>query len=173
MANNFILFSALHGFVIALILFYKKNDQNSNKILAFLLFIFSVYLLEYFLFSVGYLEKYPHVLLVTYPSIYFIGPLIYLYQKKTAKQRMTRIQSVFLLGLPIWIYILFMPYYMLSAQTKLSGEWFRKDPELNYLHLFLNRHFFIIYTLTFIILAYIDITKIQPKQSQNKALKIT
>ena len=173
MANNFILFSALHGFVITLILFYKKNDHNSNKILAFLLFIFSVYLLEYCLFNMGYLEKYPHLLLITYPSIYFIGPLIYLYQKKTAKERMTRIHRILILGLPILIYILFIPYYMLNAQTKFSGEWFRKDPELNYLHLFLNRHFFIIYTLAFIILAYGNITKIQPKQSHDKALKIT
>ncbi|WP_299839408.1 helix-turn-helix domain-containing protein [uncultured Tenacibaculum sp.] len=168
---SYILLSSIHGFILALLLFLRNNNK-ANKVLAFLLFIFSTYLIEVYLVNNGYIKEFPFLMLVTYPTIFFIGPLIYYYQKKAYGIKISTLEKVLVFGWPIIIYIMFVPYYILDSEIKINWQWYNnKNYALNYLKLFLNRAFFILNTLAFIGFAYYNILKSR-RQNTNQGSNI-
>ncbi|WP_299184012.1 helix-turn-helix domain-containing protein [uncultured Aquimarina sp.] len=112
-------------------------------------------------------------MLITYPSVFFIGPLIYYYQKKLYDIRISIIEKTIVFGLPIVIYLLFIPYYLLESKIKVNWEWYNnKNYYLGYLKLFLNKTFFVLIVLIFIGSAYFNILKFNKQKSNQKQLDI-
>jgi AraC-like DNA-binding protein len=66
-------------FFLLLILVSKKNKSTSDKLLSALMFLFGLHLLNYYSYTLGYWQIYPHLIGITHPFPLFYGPLIYLY----------------------------------------------------------------------------------------------
>ena len=74
------LFSALQGFFLAMTLFFhQKGRKSSNRLLAFLLFIFSLHLTEYVMIISGFYQTTPYLIGITLPVVFLLGPIYYLY----------------------------------------------------------------------------------------------
>lgn len=67
------------SFFIVLLLATKKNKALSDKLLAAWVLIIGLHLLNYYLYQLGYWEKYPHLVGITAPFPLLHGPLLFLY----------------------------------------------------------------------------------------------
>ncbi len=146
----FLLFSAIHGFILAVILFFKKKSLQ-NILLSFLLVIFSCYLSELFFSYKGILTKYPSFWLLTFPSNFFIGPILLLFHDKLFSFKISKYYGSILIGIPVIIYLSFIPYYVLDDNMKINLTC--PDNTLNHIahvKFLLQRTTFIIYTLLFL-----------------------
>lgn len=117
-----LLFGALQGYFFAAILFfYKKGKNTSNKLLAFLLFIFSLHLTEYVVIATEFYRQIPHAIAATVPVIFLIGPVYYLYAVSLLVPDFHIDLKRALHFLPaILCYLLFLPFYAQSSAQKLA-----------------------------------------------------
>ncbi|MGM0531103.1 MAG: helix-turn-helix domain-containing protein [Bacteroidota bacterium] len=67
------------SFFIALLLFTKKNKALTDRILATWVVLIGLHLLGYYLYHLGFWEKYPHMVGTTAPFPLLHGPMLYLY----------------------------------------------------------------------------------------------
>lgn len=67
------------GLVLCTALFIKRPIDNTRYILGFLLFILLVNLLEFLLLSSSYYIYFPHLVYVSQPFLFLLGPLFYFY----------------------------------------------------------------------------------------------
>lgn len=67
------------SFFIALLLLTKRHKALTDKILAVWVTVIGVHLLSYFLYHLGYWQRYPHMIGITAPFPLLHGPLLYLY----------------------------------------------------------------------------------------------
>ncbi|MCO6477541.1 MAG: helix-turn-helix transcriptional regulator [Phaeodactylibacter sp.] len=74
-----ILLGAAHGFFLALVLGSRKENQPANWIFALLLLSVALHLAEYTISISGLIFQFPHFMFSTYPLLFVIGPLFYLY----------------------------------------------------------------------------------------------
>lgn len=70
------IFISLFQFVLLL---NKKSKSLPDTILAGWMLVIAIHLTNYYLYSEGYWEIYPHIIGVTVPLPFFYGPLLYLY----------------------------------------------------------------------------------------------
>ncbi len=74
-----LLFGALQGMFFAVtLMFHAKGNKTSNRLLSFLLFIFSLHLAEYVMLASGFYQRAPHCIGATLPVVFLIGPIYYL-----------------------------------------------------------------------------------------------
>ncbi len=79
----FILFGAFNGYLLTLIfLFFRKGYGLANRILALLIFIFALRLTEVCLLVYGQIWQYPYFSGTTFPLLFLLGPLYYLYTRR-------------------------------------------------------------------------------------------
>lgn len=74
-----ILLGAVHGFFLALVLALRKGNQPANCIFALLLLCMAMHLAEYAITITGLVFRFPHLMFSTYPLLFVVGPLFYLY----------------------------------------------------------------------------------------------
>lgn len=67
------------SFFIGLLLFTKKNKALTDRILAVWVVLIGFHLLSYYLYHLGFWEKYPHMVGITAPFPLIHGPMLYLY----------------------------------------------------------------------------------------------
>jgi len=67
------------SFFIAFLLLTKRNKALSDKILATWITVIGLHLLSYYLYHLGFWERYPHMIGITAPIPLLHGPLLYLY----------------------------------------------------------------------------------------------
>lgn len=67
------------SFFIALLLFTKKNKALTDRILATWVALIGLHLLSYYLYHLGFWEKYPHMVGIAAPFPLIHGPMLYLY----------------------------------------------------------------------------------------------
>ena len=67
------------SFFIALLLFTRKNKALTDRILAIWVALIGLHLLSYYLYHLGFWEKYPHMVGITAPFPLIHGPMLYLY----------------------------------------------------------------------------------------------
>ncbi len=70
------IFTSLFFFVLLL---NKKRKSLPDNILALWMLVIGIHLTNYYIYSNGYWEIYPHLIGITAPFPFFYGPLLYLY----------------------------------------------------------------------------------------------
>jgi AraC-like DNA-binding protein len=73
------LLGALQGVLLAGVLASKTRNRTANRLLAALVFAFSLHLATTVYHAAGLVERFPHFFGVGYPVLFLYGPLIYLY----------------------------------------------------------------------------------------------
>ena len=66
-------------FFLSVLLFAKRPQALSDKVLGIWLVCIGIYLLNYYLHYLGYWEKYPHLVGATHPFPLLFAPFVYLY----------------------------------------------------------------------------------------------
>ncbi len=66
-------------FFLQFLLLLKKQASTSDRILAVWMFVFGLHLFSYYLYSLGYWEKYPHLSGIHHPFPLLHGPFLFLY----------------------------------------------------------------------------------------------
>src|ERR1043165_6932617 len=74
-----ILLGAAQGLFLSIYLFAKTENRSANKWLAFLLTVISLHLIEYAADITGITLHYPFLIAITYPLLFCMGPLYYIY----------------------------------------------------------------------------------------------
>ncbi|KAA3608773.1 MAG: AraC family transcriptional regulator [Calditrichaeota bacterium] len=67
------------SFFLAILLVTKKSKNLADTILGIWLFIIAIHLLGYFIYTLGFWDKYPHLVGTTLPFPLLHGPMLYLY----------------------------------------------------------------------------------------------
>lgn len=75
------------SFAQFVLLFNKRNNTLSDRILAVWMLFISIHLLSYSLHHNGYWEQYPHLVGLTVPFPLLYGPMLYLYVQYSLKDR--------------------------------------------------------------------------------------
>lgn len=116
-----LLFGALQGIFFAVtLLLHQKGNKASNRLLAFLLFTFSLHLAEYVMVASGLYQQAPHLIGVTLPVVFLIGPLYYLYAVSLLQENFYIDLKRALHFIPaILCYLLLPPFYAKPAAAKI------------------------------------------------------
>lgn len=112
--------STATGIFFSVVLFsLRKGNKLANRLLALLLFTFSVRIGEFALYWTDYITDMPHLVNISAPLPFLFGGLIFLYTKTLLnKEKLNRWE--YLHFLPFVIYIIYMlPFYSLPVERKL------------------------------------------------------
>lgn len=128
--------AAVHGLFLAVVFFRKKGNRAANRWFAGLLLAVSLHLAEYALSVSGLIFRLPHLMLSTYPLLFIIAPLYYLYVQAYLNQAYQRTGKLLLHFLPAFLVFLFLlPFYRQSGEAKifffrtLAGNAFQSIPD--------------------------------------------
>lgn len=119
---SIIVFSGvIQGFFLAFTLWiHNKGNRTANRLLALLIFLFSIYLLIPELVR-QYPESFPHLIASTFPLIYLLGPISLLYVSAIYEKELQINRKWLLHFIPAIMCLLFlMPFYVNSAEYKLT-----------------------------------------------------
>lgn len=116
------LLGAAQGIVLSILLFFfNKSNGKANKILAILIFIFSLRLAEFTGYWTPFFLNYPQFSFLTSSFPFLYGPLLYFYvrQKTNAKKVFGKLELLHFL--PFVLHFLsLLPYYVQGSEYKLS-----------------------------------------------------
>ncbi|MGB8193278.1 MAG: helix-turn-helix domain-containing protein [Chitinophagaceae bacterium] len=116
-----ILFGAAQGLFLSVYLFAKPENRHANKWLAFLLTVISLHLIEYAAGITGLTLQYPIFIAITYPLLFCMGPLYYIYCRCLLDKSYKTTFKTILHFLPSLIVLLvMMPFYSMSDEAKVS-----------------------------------------------------
>jgi AraC-like DNA-binding protein len=108
------------SFFLSLLLARKKEKSLSDKILAVWMFVFGIHLTSYYLYSLGFWTRYPHMVGVTLPVPLLHGPLLYMYTLYSLRndRRLREIDLLhFVPAALTWLYMTRF-YFFYSAEQK-------------------------------------------------------
>ena len=77
--NTLFIIGIFLSLFLSLLLSLKSNKTLSDKILTVWMLVIGVHLFSYYLYSLDFWEKYPHLIGITHPIPLLHGPLLYLY----------------------------------------------------------------------------------------------
>jgi AraC-like DNA-binding protein len=104
-----------------LLLWVNDERKHSNRLLAFVLFLFAVQNLMFMLLFSRLMLQVPWLLRVFGPSTFLIGPLAFVYIRSVLSDELKFRKYDWLLLIPaIFTIINFIPYYLLPAHEKIS-----------------------------------------------------
>ncbi|MCA9732697.1 MAG: helix-turn-helix transcriptional regulator [Deferribacteres bacterium] len=109
------------AFFLSLLLATKKNKNLSDILLAIWLFIIGIHLTSYSIYSLGYWEKYPHLVGVTLPVPLLHGPMLFLYTLYSLRNDRKLRKQDYLHFAPAFLFYLYMCrfYFFYSAEQKI------------------------------------------------------
>lgn len=111
---------AAQGFFLALLLFERKRNQTANRLLAFLVSFYSLYIADV-AFQMNYQQSFPHLIGVTTGLPFLFGPLHYLYVLLMISPGRSFEKRDWLHFLPFVIFKAYMlPFHLSSAAEKLQ-----------------------------------------------------
>ncbi len=115
-----ILFGAFQGyFLAAVFLFSKRGSRAANRIFAALLLVMALHLTELSLYIYGQLWRFPQLDGTTFPLLFLIGPLYFLYTRLILTHHFQYRWRHLLHLIPAIACIAYMfPYYMFDASAK-------------------------------------------------------
>jgi AraC-like DNA-binding protein len=108
-------------FFLQFLLLSKKQASTSDKILAVWMFVFGLHLFSYYLYSLGYWDRYPHLSGVHHPFPLLHGPFLYLYILFSVRREPCFNWQNYLHFAPAVLFYLYMiPFlFFYSAEQKL------------------------------------------------------
>ena len=151
--NTLILFGSLHGFLLSIALTGKgiKLKNRSNILFGSVRFFLSLYLLEHYAVRAGIISSYPSVALATYPSLFFIGPLIFLYVRAVLTIPAKRTATILLLLPGALMYLIFTPFYLANANTPSQSCPSEVLAGFGYMIPAVHPLFFLLFTMVFLL----------------------
>ena len=162
MEFNFItiilLLASAQGFFLALIIFHKHGKLYANRFLGFLIFIYSLVLLNLFFSDMGYYEGYPILSLIPIGVPFIIGPLHYLYIKYLTQHSSKFRKYAMLHFIPAVFTVLF---FLISYYGQVFGQdLFNYRISDNYPFIFIIFNWLlIIQAMTYVVLSLLLIKK--------------
>ena len=100
------------AFFLSLLLATKKNKSLSDSLLAIWMFIIGIHLTSYYLYSLGYWDKYPHLVGVTLPVPLLHGPMLFLYTLYSLRnESKLRILDYLHFAPALIVYLYMFPFY--------------------------------------------------------------
>jgi AraC-like DNA-binding protein len=117
-----LLFGALQGFFFAITLaFHPKGNKTSNRLLSFLLFIFSLHLAEYVMVASGLYQQTPHFIGSTLPVVFLIGPIYYLYAVSLLQEEFhLDVKRALHFSPAVVCYLVLLPFYAQAPENKVA-----------------------------------------------------
>src|SRR5690242_16544802 len=92
--TSIFLFASIQGLFVSIILFFvKKENRYANRLLATIVFLFSVTLFEYVFFWTRYIIFFPHLLSISAGFALLYGPLLYFYFRYAAESEKITIRD--------------------------------------------------------------------------------
>ncbi len=174
-----VLLAAVLCIFVAALLWQKKGMKAANKLLALALLAAAIHLTEYGLAIAQITLKIPHIIAVSYPLLFCIAPLYYLYLHALLHPQQQIIKQQLLHFIPAAIVLLlFIPFYIQSAEEKrafilsLPKQGYIKVPLAQLIIMFTHIFQLLIYSFLAVrILKKIEIQVLQ-QFSNNELLKI-
>ncbi|MFK8266290.1 helix-turn-helix domain-containing protein [Capnocytophaga cynodegmi] len=159
---------------LSILLFTKKGKTLSDSILGTWLIFISVHLLSYYLYYLGYWQKYPHLVGITHPFPLLYAPFLYLYVvfSLRAKQRFHLRDYLHFMPFVVTYLCMFPFFFGYTAEQKqiIDNENFNSSYQYFFVVTFL---LYIILGIVYSVLTYKKITNYQNLISQNFAYKDT
>jgi AraC-like DNA-binding protein len=116
-----IIVGAFQAFFLTISLWFSKENRKNNFLIGSLIFIVGVHLTEYAFAITGLSIEYPHVICTSYPFLFLMGPIYYLYVNYSLNKNF-RFKLLYLLHfLPSFLCVIaFIPFYALSSDDKVN-----------------------------------------------------
>ncbi|MCE5175662.1 MAG: helix-turn-helix domain-containing protein [Bacteroidales bacterium] len=157
------------AFFLFSLLLFKKDKTIEDKILAIWMLIIGIHLLSYFIYSLGYWNKYPHLVGISNPFPLLHGPLLYLYTSYSlCPEKRFRLKD-YLHFLPAALsYISMFPFFFgcTAEEKRLIDQGIIKDFDII---MYISLVFFIISGIIYPILSYRLLNKYQKLIKENFA----
>ena len=113
--------SAIHALFLALVLWTRGYNRQSNGLFALMLLSLALHLLDYSLSISGLILHLPHLIFSTYPLLFVIAPLFYLYVRSYLRMSLgSRWALAGHFGLAILVLLSMLPFYLQTANFKLE-----------------------------------------------------
>lgn len=118
--NSVYIIGVFLSLFISLLLFTKKGKSLPDKILAVWMLVISVQLLNFYIYSLGYWEVYPHFVGIATPVPFLHGALLYLYVLYSLRKEKHLQKIDYLHFLPVVLSYLYMFkfFFFYSAEEK-------------------------------------------------------
>lgn len=118
------------AFFLMILLFSKKQKSVPDKILAVWMLFIGLHLLSFFLYSLGYWDKYPHLVGIHHPFPLIYGPLLFLYTLYSLRSDQRFRKKDLLHFLPfLFSYIYMSPFlFTYTAEQKRISDQMESDP---------------------------------------------
>jgi AraC-like DNA-binding protein len=119
--RSIIIAGFIQAVFMAFFLFYSdRGNQRANRILAFYFLLFACFLIVPELIRTS-VEVVPHLIAISFPLLYLIGPCLYLYSGLLLNKNRPPGKKAFVHILPFAISLLYLfPFYLKDAAFKLS-----------------------------------------------------
>ena len=116
-----IIVGAAHGLFLAFYLFSKSDNRYANKWLALLLTIISLHLIEYAANITGLTLHYPIFIAITYPLLFCMGPVYYIYCRYLLdRSYKTNLKTLLHLIPSLAVLLMMMPFYTMPHEVKIK-----------------------------------------------------
>lgn len=157
---------------LAALLFVKKNKTMADNILGIWMVVIGIELASYYIYFLGYWDKYPHLVGITSPFPLLFGPLLYLYVDFSLRKKQYFRPKDWLHFIPFVITYLAMTPFLFgySAEQKRLADSLDFNSEFKSFFIFGFSMFFIT-AIVYPIFAYKKITNYQKYISDNFAYK--
>lgn len=114
-----IILGATQGLFLSLYLFIKQQNRDANKWIALLLVFVSLHLFEYSADITGFSLEYPVLIAITYPLIFCMGPLYYIYCRHLLDKSYSVSTKTWLHFMPsIGVLLMMLPFYAMPDASK-------------------------------------------------------
>lgn len=113
-----VIVGAAQGFFLSFVFLQKRNQ--SHRFFALLLLVVSLHLIEYSLAISGLSLRWPHLVASTYPLIFTMGPLYYLYVRSMLEPVKFDLRGSLHFLPALLVLLFFLPFYLQSADQKLD-----------------------------------------------------
>jgi len=122
------LFGAFNGYVFAVLFLLKERRKElANVIFAAIMLVFALRLTESSLVVYGLIWKVPYLSATTFPLLFLLGPLFFLYAKRLMEPDFKPGWKYLLTALPMLVYMTrLIPWYMTDLELK--SEYLRNNP---------------------------------------------
>lgn len=116
-----ILLGVSHGLFLAVVLWFKKQNRNANRVFALLILSITYHLFDYAMSISGMVFQMPHLMLSSYPLLFVIAPLFYLYILSFLNGGLSLDWKIGLHFIPaVLLLILFLPFYLKPGSYKID-----------------------------------------------------
>ena len=115
-----LLLAAGLGIFLSVLIFHKHRDSLANKLLSFLLLMYSIIFVRLLLWDLQYFLIVPHWLLLPGGIAFLMGPTHFLYSKYLMNSENRFERNDWLHFIPFAIYLLFISKDLVKSKTELA-----------------------------------------------------